>query len=183
MLKKISQLAHEELQGLHPRLLIAQILLAPLPDYVGGRIRTVIYRLVGFKIGHGTTFAGAPIFHGTGNFYGKLTIGRNCFINVGCLFDVNAPITLGDHVGLGHQSFLLTTSHQIGTQIRRAGPNTEAPISIGSGAWIGARAVILPGINIREGAIIAAGALVNKDVPPHTVVGGVPAKPIRQLGD
>lgn len=88
-----------------------------------------------------------------------------------------APITIGHMVSISRRAFLCTASHDI-SDIGR--PLTTAPIKIGNGVWIGAEAYIGPGVTIGEGAVIAARSVVVKDVPAWTVVGGNPAKFIKE---
>ena len=88
-----------------------------------------------------------------------------------------AKITIGTKVAISREAFICTASHDI-TKPNR--PLITAPITIGDGVWIGARATILPGVTIGEGAVIAAEAVVVKDVEPWTVVGGNPAKVIKK---
>ena len=173
----------EELAGFHPRLWMARLLLAPLPAYTGSRLRVWILRFAGFTIGHGTTMSGTPELVGNGNLYRRLTIGRGCYFNVGCFLDLTEPIRIGDGVSLGQQVMLLTSTHRLGNAQQRAGELVAQPIQIGNGAWLGARCTVLPGITVGEGAVVAAAAVVTKDVPPHTLVGGVPAKPLRRLSE
>ena len=169
------------LEQLHLRLLLAQFLMSFLPAYVGVRLRAKILRLIGFRIGRGSVFWGSVQIYGSNNIYKRLVIGEDCWINLGCLFDLGDTITIGDRTSIGHQVLLLTSSHEVGPADRRSGSSTLAPIRIGDGVWIGARAVLLPGITVGPGAIVAAGAVVTKDVAPHTLVAGVPAKVVRQL--
>jgi maltose O-acetyltransferase len=82
---------------------------------------------------------------------------------------------------LGHEVMLMTSSHEIGSDEHRAGPLYTAPITIKDGVWIGSRSVVLPGVTVGAGSVVAAGAIVTKDVPPHTLVGGVPARIIREI--
>ena len=91
-------------------------------------------------------------------------------------------IKIGTKVAISREAFICTASHDI-TKLNR--PLKTAPIIICDGVWIGARAIILPGVTIGEGAVVAAGAVVTKDVAPWTVVGGNPAKFIknRELKD
>jgi maltose O-acetyltransferase len=178
---RLTQLLREETEGLHGRLLLAQLLVAPLPYHTGTRIRALVLRLAGFEIGHGTVFWGMPTLTGPGNFRSRLVIGRFCWFNVGCFLDLGHTITIGDHVSVGQQVMLLTTSHEIGTTARRAAAPYTRPITIENGAWLGARSVILPGITVGAGAVVAAGAVVTKDVPPNMMVGGVPAQRLREL--
>ena len=101
----------------------------------------------------------------------------------GNYFDVSADIELGNDVAVGQQVLILTQTHRLGPSERRADVLTSAPVTIGDGCWIGARAVILPGVTIGPGAVVAAGAVVREDVPPDVLVAGVPARPVRELGD
>ncbi len=182
-MQKFRRIIREELDGLHLRLLLVYWMTAPLPRFVGGRFRVWLLRLAGFAIGRGTIMTDTPRFAGSGNLYARLTIGQDCYLNAGSFFDLSAPITIGDHVSIGHDVLLLTSAHEMGTAVHRAADLTYNPIEIGDGAWLGARCTILPGVKIGEGAVIAAVAVVNKDVPAHTIAGGVPAKIIRQLTD
>jgi maltose O-acetyltransferase len=178
---KFQEIFREETAAYHGRLWWARRLLAPLPPNVGNRLRAAVLRRVGFQIGRGTVFWGTPTITGAGNIYPRLVIGEYCWMNVGCFLDLSAPILIGDRVALGHQVLLMTGTHELGDGRRRAGPFYAAPITIEDGAWLGSRATILPGVTVGAGAIVAAGAMVTKDVPPHTLVAGIPAKPRREL--
>ena len=157
------------------------MILWPIPIDAGGRVRTAILKLIGFKIGHGTIMAGTPTITGNNDLYRNLTIGRGCWFNVGCFFDLGAKVDIGDDVSFGHDVIILTHSHDIGSSQRRASQLYCKPVTINNGAWLGSRCTILPGVTIGSGAVIAAGAVVHKDVPPNTLVGGVPARVIRTL--
>lgn len=129
---------------------------------------------------------GKPVDEGFGLFppfytdCGKnITVGKHVFINSGCSFQDQGGIFIGDESLIGHQVVLATLNHEY-TVSKRAGM-TPAPIHIGKRVWIGAHATILPGVTIGNGAIVAAGAVVTKDVPAYTIVGGVPARVIREL--
>ncbi len=178
--RKIGRVFHEEFRALNVKLLIAKFILTPLPPYVGSRLRTIVLRGLGFKIGEGTLLWGMPTLTGE-NVVQNLKIGRHCWMNVGCLIDAGGKIFIGDHVSIGHRVILLTGTHHLGGIDRRAGPYFTLPIKIGEGAWIGANAVILPGVTIGEGTVIGAGAVVTKDIPPHVIAGGNPAAVIRHL--
>ena len=101
------------------------------------------------------------------------------FINSGCKFQDQGGITIGDDVLVGHNCVIATLNHVMDPD-RRA-DMVPAPVKIGDKVWIGANVTILQGVTIGEGAVIAAGAVVNKDVPPRTVVGGLPAKVIKTI--
>ena len=91
------------------------------------------------------------------------------------------PIEIGVNVFVGAETMLWTGTHEIGPSSQRCGLGRTQPIRIGDGCWLGARVTVLGGVEIGAGSIIAAGALVNKDVPPDELWGGVPAKLIRRL--
>ena len=109
----------------------------------------------------------------------NLKIGKNVFINSGCRFQDQGGITIGDGALIGHNVVLATINHDLDPA--RRGDNLPAPIVIGEGVWIGANATVLPGVTIGDHAVVAAGAVVTKDVPADMVVGGVPAKTIRRI--
>ncbi len=146
-----------------------------LPHYAMRRLRTGLLRLARWNIGHGTVLFGVPTVYGRGPIRSRLVIGRNSCISVDCTFELNGRVTIGDRVALGHEVMVLTTSHRIGKREERAGSTLEGDVTIGDGAWLGARCTILPGVTVGEGAVVSAGAVVNKNVPPNTVVAGVPA--------
>ena len=112
--------------------------------------------------------------------YGKhTTIGKNVFINFDCVFLDLGGITIEDDVFIAPKVSLLSEGHPTSSEER----HTLVPkaIHIKKNAWIGAGATILPGVTVGENAVVAAGAVVSKDVAPNTVVGGVPAKFIKNI--
>jgi maltose O-acetyltransferase len=143
---------------------------------ISRRLRRELLKLLGSHFGHGTFIQGGGYIYGSG-----LTTGSQCFINRNCYFDLSGPITLGNNIAIGHGVTFITTEHQIGDATRRAGPAIGREITIEDGAWVGANVTILPSITIHEGSVIAAGAVVTKDVPPHVIVAGTPARVIREL--
>ena len=112
----------------------------------------------------------------------RMSIGRDTFINYRCTFNTSAPIAIGARCDIGMQVTFVTSTHEIGPAIRRAGAPRAEPISLGDGVWIGAGAVILPGVTIGDGVVIAAGAVVVGDCEPNGIYGGVPARRLRDLG-
>ncbi|MCD2422173.1 sugar O-acetyltransferase [Niabella pedocola] len=112
--------------------------------------------------------------------YGKHTrIGKNVFINFGCTFLDLGGITIEDNVQIAPQVCLLSEGHPVAPENRHY--LTVGHIHIKKNAWIGANATILPGVTIGENAIVAAGAVVSKDVPDNTIVGGIPAKILKSI--
>lgn len=166
---------------MHWRILLAKILLAPFPIHVGGRIRVYILRLLGFKIGPRTVMVGLPTLTGGRDMNEKLAIGSDDWFNVECVFDLGAAITIGDHVAIGHRVLILTSSHEVGAHERRANAWYALPVLIGHGVWLGARCIIMPGVTVGDGAVVAAGAVVNHDVPANAMVAGVPARIVKML--
>ena len=118
-----------------------------------------------------------PPFHT--NFGRFIRIGKNVFINHACSFLDLGGITIEDHVLIGPRVNLITENHPSNPPARRT--LICKPIVINQHAWIGAAATILPGVTIGENSIVAAGAVVSKDVPANTIVGGVPAKIIKTI--
>lgn len=106
-------------------------------------------------------------------------IGKDVFINRGAY--IRPYVTIGDRVNIGPFAKLITDTHEIGSAKRRAGKTVFPPIVIEDGAWIGAAATVIGGVTIGRGSIVAAGAVVTKDVPPNTVVAGVPARVVKDL--
>lgn len=112
--------------------------------------------------------------------YGKnLSIGKNVFINFDCTFLALGGITIEDNVLIGPKVSLLSEGHPLNPSERQS--LVPGKIHIKRNAWIGANAIILPGVTLGENAVVAAGAVVSKDVADNTVVGGVPAKIIKKI--
>lgn len=109
----------------------------------------------------------------------NVTVGKNVFINSCCCFQDQGGITVGDDVLIGHQVVIATLNHDLAPEKRAS--MKAASVKIGKGAWIGSHATLLAGVTVGEGAVVAAGAVVTKDVPPRTVVGGVPARVIKEI--
>lgn len=138
-------------------------------------INTVFSELIGKKVDD--TFFIIPPFYSD---YGEnISIGKNVFVNHACTFMDRGSITIEDNVLIGPKVNLITTNHPINPAERRA--TISQPIVIKKGAWIGVGATILPGVTVGENSIVAAGAVVSKDVPDNTIVGGIPAKVIKSI--
>jgi len=138
-------------------------------------IREIFSKLIGCEVDE--DFRVFPPFFT--DFGRNIHLGRNVFINSGCKFQDQGGIFIGDNVLIGHNVVLATLNHEENPQKR--GNLKPAPINIGCDVWIGSNATILPGVSIGDGAIIAAGAVVTRDVESKTVVGGVPAKLIKEI--
>lgn len=136
-------------------------------------LREIMEQLTGKKIDD--TFRLFPPFYT--DFGKNITIGKDVFVNSGCHFQDQGGITIGDGSLIGHNVVLATINHDLDPRNNRK--NHYAPITIGNHVWIGSNATILPGVTLGDWSVVAAGAVVTKDVPPYTMVGGVPAKVLR----
>lgn len=141
-------------------------------------VRRWIYIIVGVKIGKSSTIhMWCNFFNPAGIEIGEdTTIGNNAFL------DGRAPLKIGNHVDIAAEVLIYNSEHDINSKFFSA---REEPVLIEDYAFIGPRAIILPGVKVGKGAIIGAGAVVNTDVEPFVIVGGVPAKKIgeRDLKD
>ena len=111
----------------------------------------------------------------------NINVGENVFINSCCNFQDQGGITIGNGVLIGHKVVLATLNHDFIPEKR--GDMIPKPIVIGKNVWIGSNSTILGGVTIGDNSIVAAGSVVNKDVPPNTVVAGVPARIIKSIYD
>jgi len=137
-------------------------------------IKRRILSLCGIHISDGGCVNGHTWFYGRGN----VEIGEGSWIGPRCRFysDLSVQISIGKNCDIAPEVAFVTGSHEIGDGIRRAGEGYCKSIVVGDGCWIGARSTILGGVTIGEGAVVAAGSLVNKAVPAHSLVAGVPAR-------
>lgn len=147
-------------------------LFRPWPYFVGRRFRRGLLALFGATLGRHVSVAPSARVWAPWN----VSTGEFVAIDHGVYLYSVAPITIGSKVAISEGAFLCTASHDIAFASR---PLTTAPITIGDGAWIGARAIVLPGVTVGEGAIVGAGTVVTKDVPPWAVVAGNPAKIVK----
>lgn len=179
---RMVSVAVSELGDIDFRRLVLGILLAPLPDAAFPRLRVLIHRLLGIRIGRSTLIRGRLKLTGPPGCTSRLMIGSDCFFTTPLHIDLNSDVVIGNRVVIGHDVAMVTSAHQIDGPDGRCGKQVPAPIQIGDGCWIGAHALLLPGIVLGDGCIVAAGAVVARNVEPHTIVGGVPARLIRRLG-
>jgi acetyltransferase-like isoleucine patch superfamily enzyme len=134
-------------------------------------IRKGYYKIFGISIGKKTVI--------NMNQYimipGKIAIGNNSHINRGCLLDGRGGLIIGNSVSISHYVSIVTGSHDVNDPCFGG---IFLPIAIENYVWIGVNATILQGVRIGEGAVVAAGSVVTKDVEPYTIVGGIPAHKI-----
>ena len=141
-------------------------------------VRALFSDLIGAKVDD--SFFLIPPFYATGGSHTR--IGRNVFVNQNCTFYDLGGLDIGDEVMIGPNVSLITSGHPLAPSQRRAGV-TAAPIVIGKNVWIGAGAIIIGGVTVGENAVVAAGSVVTRDVPPNTLVGGNPARVIRSIAE
>lgn len=138
-------------------------------------VRSILSDIIGTEIDENITVF-PPFYTNFGQF---ISIGKNVFINHACSFLDMGGITVEDDVLIGPKVSLITENHPLNPEDRKA--LITKPIVLKRKAWIGANATILPGVTIGENSVVAAGAVVSKDVPDNVIVGGVPAKFIKNI--
>lgn len=136
-------------------------------------VRRFFYRLAGMRIGRGTSIHTGTTFYDPTN----IKIGRDTVIGEGAVLDGRDELVIGDHVAIASQVMIYNAEHDVHSEDFRPVQN---PVIIEDYVFIGPRAIILPGVRVGKGAVVAAGAVVTKDVPPGHVVGGVPARIISE---
>lgn len=134
-------------------------------------VRRWVFRLAGMRIGRQSTI------HVGVKFYDprRITIGEGTIVGDHAVLDGRAPLVIGNHVDIASQVMVYNSEHDVASEDFAP---IEAPVQIEDYVFIGPRAIILPGVTIGRGAVVAAGAVVTKDVPAGSIVGGVPAKVI-----
>ena len=161
-------------------LVLVRKLIGFFPESRCFRLKVLLHNLCGQKL-HTTAriyssviFATLPVRVGARSHVGAHTL----FVG-----DIGCPIDIGDDCDIGPRVTFLTGTHEVGPASRRAGKGLGLPVTVRSGCWIGASAVILPGVTIGPGSIVAAGSVVSSDVPPNSLVAGVPATVKKMLSD
>ena len=172
----------EEVVGIHPRLHAYNLAASVLPAAGAGELRAKLLGLSGATVGPGTQIQGPLKITGPSDLLQHLRIGADCTLGAQCVLDLTDQLTIQDGVTLDPGVMVLTSTHELDLPAHRAGKIVTSPVSIGEGAWLRARSVILPGVKIGAGAVIEAGAVVNKDVEANTRVGGIPAAKLESLG-
>lgn len=148
------------------------IMLIHLVGYVPSHhIRRFYYRIAGMQIGSGSSIHIGARFYELGN----IKIGQDSIIGEKVVLDGRDKIIIGDHVSMATEVMIYNAEHDVHDE--NFEPKTE-PVVIEDYVFIGPRAIILPGIKIGKGAVVGAGAVVTKDVPEFSIVGGVPAQVI-----
>lgn len=155
-----------------------RIILKILPLQIFPKINRIGLLIMGHNV------ANDVIFYSSSEIIGnvKVRIGSGSFVGHRSLFmGGNSQIIIGTNCDISSNVSLITGSHKISEYGRRAGDGFSKDITIGNNVWIGYGAILLSNIKIGDGSIVAAGSLVNKDVPPNCIVGGNPARIIKYL--
>ncbi|MEM4230901.1 MAG: acyltransferase [Candidatus Pacearchaeota archaeon] len=134
-------------------------------------MRRFFYRISGISIGSGSTIHMGAVFYDPKN----IKIGKDSIIGEGTVLDGRDKLIIGDHVDIASEVMIYNAEHDIQSNDFRA---ITAPVIIEDFVFVGPRAIILPGVKIKKGAVVGAGAVVTKDVEEFTIVGGVPAREI-----
>ena len=113
----------------------------------------------------------------------RVSIGMRTFVNYDCLLLDVARIIIGASCQVASRVQLLTATHPIDPDARRAGWESGEPIVIGDNVWLGGGVIVCPGVTIGDDTVVGAGAVVTHDLPARVVAVGVPAKPIREIGE
>jgi len=151
---------------------IANHLIAKLPFYTA---RHLFYRKVmGVRIGRSSSIAMDCFLTGFATGW-SIRLGDNSAVNRRCYLDGRRGIEIGNNVNVSPEVYIVTFTHDPQSPTFAC---KGAPVVIDDHAWIGARAVLMPGVHVGEGAVVGAGAVVTHDVAPYSIVGGVPARPI-----
>ena len=162
---------------------ILTLLMIPYKVALFPQIRRVWLRILGARIGGRTLLHDVHFFNLYRRGFPGLQIGAECFLGDECLLDLAEAITLEDQVTLAERVLVLTHTN-VGYQdhpLQTLFPPSATPVVFERGCFVGAHATILPGVRVGQGSFVAAGSVVTESVPPHTLVGGVPARVLRKL--
>jgi maltose O-acetyltransferase len=156
------------------------LLLRWIPSFEGIFLRNWFYRTLFKRLdGFAFIYQGAYLDHSQ-----NISAGHSLAINTGAFISARAPLTFGDGVLIGPNVVIVTSNHRYDLDDRPINEqgHDPKPIHIGSDCWIGANAVIVPGVHVADGTIVSAGAVVTRDTEPYSIVAGVPARRIGARG-
>ena len=156
----------------------ARLLFYVIPETRLFGFKAKILRLTGANVGRNVRICSSVTIIGSGH----LEVGEDTWIGHKVLICAGSQVTIGRAVDIGPRVYIGTGTHEISlNQAHSAGAGINKDIVVGDGVWIGVGSIVLPGVSIGDKAIIAAGAVVTENVPPRVLVGGVPARMIRDL--
>ncbi len=137
-------------------------------------VRRALLRLGGVRLG--------PVIGGLERCWfesEQVTIGAGCWVNAACWFEGHGPIIIGRDCLIGPEVMIVTSIHAISSDGEAAREPSYATVRVGDRCWVGARAMIMPGVTIGDGTVIGAGSVVTRDCEPGAVYAGVPARRVR----
>jgi acetyltransferase-like isoleucine patch superfamily enzyme len=179
----LTHIWNEARAAMHARFTLVNGLLKFAPPFASGYLRGRMYRWAGVDI-HSSVFlmGNIEIVGGSRGHVSKVHFERGSKVSTHVTINSDADVTIGENVTLGPFVRLYTTSHELGPGSQRSLHEVVArPITIEKGCWLAVGVTVLPGVTIGHGSVIAAGAVVDKDVPPDSYVTGVPAAVVRKL--
>ena len=145
--------------------------------HTADEVRELLSELFGYQVPQSLRVF-PPLY---ADFGKNISVGEGVFINACCHFQDHGGVILGDGCQIGHNVVFATLNHELLPERRNV--THPAPIVLGKKVWVGSNATILQGVTIGDNAVIAAGAVVTKDVPANTIVGGVPARVIKRIDE
>ena len=155
-----------------------RLLLVALPETRLFSLKAKLLRLAGARLGDNVRICSSVHILGGG----RLSIGDDTWVGHQALISTSSQVMIGSAVDIGPRVYIGTGTHEIDVEgARSAGTGINRDVIIADGAWLGVGCIVLPGVSVGEKAVIAAGAVVTKDVPARTLVAGVPAKVVRSL--
>lgn len=140
------------------------------------RVKPIVMRLLGAQVDSTVRIRRRVDIYGP-----ALTIKPGCFINASTQIQNFEHVSIGTNVFIGPRVTILTVSHELGPSHQRAMKLIAKPVTIGNGSWIASSATILPGVSVKEGCVVAAGAVVTHDCEPRGLYAGVPAIRVKDL--
>jgi acetyltransferase-like isoleucine patch superfamily enzyme len=147
------------------------------------QVRSAWLRVLGARIGRGAILHDVRFFNLYRRGFGGLAMGRDCFVGDECLIDLAEAVSLEDQVTLAERVLVLTHTN-VGYHdhpLQKQFPPMAAAVVVEAGSFVGAGVTLLPGVRVGRGSFVAAGSVVTEDVPPATLVAGVPARAVRAL--
>ena len=145
--------------------------------HTADEVRELLSELFGYQVPQSLRVF-PPLY---ADFGKNISVGEGVFINACCHFQDHGGVTIGDGCQIGHNVVFATLNHELPAERRSV--TRPAPITLGKHVWVGSNVTILQGVTIGDNAVVAAGAVVTKDVPANTIVGGVPARVIKRIDE
>jgi acetyltransferase-like isoleucine patch superfamily enzyme len=154
-------------------------LLTRITNSIRRRYRGIYYRFLLSSVGKGCNFGGGIVIQGPQYIQLGERVRINDLVVLQC--GPGSTLVIHDDANVSFGAVIMTGEFPVGASGHDRTRHIYESVDIGSGAWIGAGAIVLPGIRIGEGAIVSAGAVVTNDVPPNTIVAGIPARVVRKF--